>query len=159
MNIHVINNGIIYSHIDQIDTFKIEKGIYQKDKKLPISSIFINSSATFNIGGTRRNYRNNYTVQYIKDSLYSYLDQEVERIHIFHLYPIIFRSEGSERIIDSSEFSNPLILGVSAKNGIPVYAATTKTFFKEPHLIESMECYNWIKVRGISRKKLEHILR
>src|SRR5690554_5038264 len=163
IKVNLIEKGIIYEHSDpkQIDTFKLEIGVYQNNKKLPFPKYFINSNAAFNqIGAPLKYFKNNFALQYVKDSLFHYSDQEIEKIHIFYLYPTIY-SPGNdfEKVLDTASYSNPIILGISSTSGVPVYAATSKTLYEDKHFIESMNCYNWIKIKGVSRKKLELLLR
>lgn len=163
VKVNLIENGIIYEHSApiQIDTFKLDVGVYQNNKKLPFPKYFINSNAAFNqIGAPLKYFKNNFALQYVKDSLFLYSDQEIERIYIFHLYPTIYNpSDNFEKVLDTASYSNPIILGISATSGVPVYAATSKTLYEDNHFIESMNCYNWIKIKGVSRKKLELLLR
>jgi|SRR5690625_3714259 len=162
VKVNLIDNGIIYEHLEsrQIDTFKLNKRVYQNNKKLPFPKYFINSSATFNQGAPLKHYKNNFALQYVKDSLFHYSDQEIEIVHIFYLYPRIYSPGGGfEKLLDTSSYSNPIIVGISSTSGVPVYAATSKTFYDENHFIKSINCYNWIKIKGVSRKKIELLLR
>lgn len=161
VKVNLFENGIVYEHSEpkKIDTFKLEKGTYQNNRKLPFPKYFISSSAVFNQGAMLKDFKNNFAVQYTKDSLFHYADQEIEKVHMFYLYPSIYSpGRGYEKVLDTSLYSNPIILGISSTSGVPVYAATTKTFFKDDYFIESMKCYNWAKIRGVSRKKIKTIL-
>jgi|SRR5690554_29140 len=162
VKINLFENGIIYEHSEpkQIDTFRLVKKTYQNNIKLPVPKYLISSSAVFNQGAFLKQFKNNFAVQYVKDTLFHFIDQEIERVHIFYLYPSIYSpGRGYEKVLDTSLYSNPIILGISSKSGVPLYAATTKTFFNDDHFIESLKCYNWVKIKGVSRKKLELLLR
>ncbi|MBW7867306.1 MAG: hypothetical protein H3C31_03155 [Brumimicrobium sp.] len=163
VKINKIKNGIVFQHegLGYIDTFKLDIGTYQYDRKLPFPKSVIVSSAVFNQGFTLKFYEDNFTVQYVKDTVFHYVFNESEKVHMFYLYPSLYSSYASKqkKVVDVSEYSDPIILGLSSTNGVPVYVATTKTYFDDDRFVESLKCYKKLKIRGVSRKKLELLLR
>lgn len=153
-DIKIRKNMVIYIYSNKIDTIKFVKNKYQTDKKLPFITVIFSPSIMVN-GRRLVNFRNKYSVRYIQDSLFFFKNHPMEKIHILHFYPTSYL--GGLKI-DSTNFKNPVILGISARTGVPVYILTKKRFTTKYGTYTTMNCIDYTKVR-CSLKKLKTILK
>src|SRR5690554_287099 len=161
IKVNLIEKGIIYEHSDpkQIDTFKLEIGVYQNNKKLPIPKYYVSPIASFDDAGNLKRFKNNFVVEYVKDSISYFSDQYFEKMHIFYFYPTIYSNTSHEEILDTSTLSTPIVVGISSVNGVPLYTGTSMPYHEGVFDIQSMACYTWIEINGITRKKIKLLLR
>src|SRR5690554_2099439 len=161
IKVNLIEKGIIYEHSDpkQIDTFKLEIGVYQNNKKLPFPKYFVSPIASFDDAGNLKRFKNNFVVEYVKDSISYFSDQYFEKMHIFYFYPTIYSNTSHEEILDTSTLSTPIVVGISSVNGVPLYTGTSMPYHEGVFNIQSMACYTWIEINGITRKKIKLLLR
>ncbi|MBW7867305.1 MAG: hypothetical protein H3C31_03150 [Brumimicrobium sp.] len=159
VKVNKVEDGIVYKYMKskQIDTLKLEKGVYQYNKKLPIPAYFVFPIAIFNDEGRLRNFGSNFVGEYVKDSISFFADQYYEKMYIFHFYPTIY-SDNNEEVLDTSALSTPIVIGISSVNGVPLYSGITMHYHEDILQIPSMACYTWLKIIGVTRKKMELIL-
>lgn len=148
-----------YSNLKLIDTFRLENGVFQYNKKLPIPKYYVSPIASFDDAGNLKRFKNNFVVEYVKDSISYFSDQYFEKMHIFYFYPTIYSNTSHEEILDTSTLSTPIVVGISSVNGVPLYTGTSMPYHEGVFDIQSMACYTWIEINGITRKKIKLLLR